>query len=488
MRRQQTARHAKHDPTTGRLLFDTGYTNLTPEARYSSFVRQRLWKFDKAGNEHFAVCRVAQKPAPGSNGTAAGSGALIWSDGKRGLVLTADHILRSDDRPVACHWPAGVRFGRVGARDPANDLAIIELDEVPKDAWVCPVEIDRETKPGDKLQFATYGAGQKVIRIFSGTFKAHDQHDRIVANVYGVPGDSGGPVFHDGRIVGVTVGAGNDRSLQAYAGGMFVATPTVARHNGPIKRFFRCVFGGNRSKRPNYQMTRPVQVGQCGPNTCGPQFPQVYQQPQVICPAGSCYAPSYSTTVITPQPSTGMLVDGNTGMPPATPEPGGMVPLPPTGPAAPPCDQIPQQPPGRPTNVEVEIDYGKLADLVYDRMTENPDSFRGEAGIDGQNGVDGQPGAPGAPGATGPAGPAGEQGIPGEMGLQGDPGMTRVDLVGEGGLVVETITPDADGVLRLPPVVFSIKWPDDRVFTQRKALGQEIRVKLVPVETRRAEN
>lgn len=57
----------------------------------------------------------------------------------------------------------------------------------------------------------------------------------------------------------------------------------------------------------------------------------------------------------------------------------------------------------------------------------------------------------------------------------------RIGLVGADGIVVETIEPDFDGTLRIPPVVMSIRYPDDRVMTQRKALGQEIRIRLVPV-------
>jgi hypothetical protein len=58
----------------------------------------------------------------------------------------------------------------------------------------------------------------------------------------------------------------------------------------------------------------------------------------------------------------------------------------------------------------------------------------------------------------------------------------RIGLVGADGIVVKTIEPDSEGTLRLPPVVLSIRWPDDRVFTQKKALGEDIRIRLVPTD------
>jgi len=71
-------------------------------------------------------------------------------------------------------------------------------------------------------------------------------------------------------------------------------------------------------------------------------------------------------------------------------------------------------------------------------------------------------------------------GEPGPRGPRGEP--TRIGLMNGEGIVSETIDVDEDGTLRLPPVVLSIRWPDDRVFIQKKALGQEIRLRLRPVE------
>ena len=54
-------------------------------------------------------------------------------------------------------------------------------------------------------------------------------------------------------------------------------------------------------------------------------------------------------------------------------------------------------------------------------------------------------------------------------------------LEDKSGQAATTVSVDADGVLRLPPVVLEIETPDGKVQQQAKPLGHPIRIKLVPV-------
>jgi CBS domain-containing protein len=447
----------------GRVEYDTGDLSQSFEARYAKWVAAGSWRFLKCRPSVYAICRVVQRP-PRGEAERIGSGALIWSNGKQGIVLTASHVVPEDREPVLAHWPAGKRIGRVLARDPEADIAFLAFDEVPATAYVLPLS-DRDLEPGDLAAHLAYGV-QAKLRNFEGKV-LEVTPERIVTDAYAIAGDSGGPIVSGDRVVGV-ITAANIRNAQLGGGDFFMAKPTVGASCGPLKKLFSRI--GNR--RRQYYQAGPSQMVQNCP-TC--PTPSGWSSGQVICPPG--YSPSYGGTSTTiPEPSGPILVDGNTGQPPTY--------QPPT--YQPPAYQPPaQQPPTQPGEVEIEIDYNKLADLVFEQMAANPTPFKGDPGPpgdpgrDGQNGQ-GQAGPRGEPGIAGPVGPQGDRGDPGERGPLGPP--RRIGLVGADGIVVETIEPDFDGTLRIPPVVFSIRYPDDRVFTQKKALGQEIRIKLVPVD------
>ena len=434
----------------GRIAYDTGRVDKTPQERYNEWVRSGKWKFIKTRKSHYAVCRVLQEPDPGKD-ERVGSGALIWSDGTRGVVLTANHLLPSDTNRIRINWPAGKAYGTVGARDPVYDIALIKLEKVPGTAWVIPFDDQPLPRGGEKIAALSYGGMQTRLRGFeAGVLQADDL--RLTLDSYAVSGDSGGAIVKNDAVIGV-VCAANTHGAQMSPGGMFMARPTVGCGRAPTRRLLNCGFG-RRSTRQYYQMGPARPVNQCG--SC--PTPQMFDTQGVCSPYQTFTGGPGTTTRIVQEPT---LVDGNTGLPPP------VVQQPPVQP--PPVQPPPVQPPAE---VEVKIDYDQLAGLVYERMLENPEPFRG---ADGAPGADGQPGRDGT---DGQAGIQGQPGMPGERGPMGPP--RRIGLVGKDGIIVETIEPDLDGTLRLPPVVMSIRWPDDKVFTQKKALGQEIRIKLVP--------
>lgn len=446
----------------GQSTFDTGRPGDSPQETYNKWVHQGRWKFIKTKREHFAICRVVQEPQPGAQ-ERIGSGTLIWSDGKRGLVLTASHNLPSDSLPIQVNWPSGKRYGRVGARDPQADIALIELDSVPPDAWVLPFDDRPQPERGDQVDVLTYGGMQEILRGFRAQVIASDDNE-LRLDAYAVGGDSGGAIVDGGAIVGV-VTAADTRGAQVSPGQMFVARPTVGCGVRPIRRLLSCGMG-RRAYGGYFQIGQPRMVQSCP--TC--PTPDMFGQSDICGPYGypsSSGSPGVTTRIV----QEPMLVDGNTGLPPPVVNPPTTTPPPTTPP--------PTQPP--PQDVEVSIDYDQLAERVFDLMQQNPDPFKGEPGEPGPPGEQGPPGARGPAGEAGIAGPIGPPGPPGDTGPRGPMGPPRrIGLVGSDGIIVETIEPDSEGTLRLPPVVMSIRWPDDKVFTQKKALGREIRIKLVP--------
>lgn len=425
------------------------------------------WDFAPARRSHWAICRVRQEIVIGAERI--GTGTIVWSNGTHAAVLTASHVAPYDNRPVELIWPDGKRTGHVAQRDRTHDIALIAVEDPPRQAWVLPVAEGQADDGDNGVTVCAYGL-QQELRIVRGRARDTDA-EQVTVDVPAVSGDSGAPILRGETVIGIVRSAGS-RSVQ-YGGDYFMARPAIGCGQGPIRRLLGRLHG-----RRSWQSGPAMPVGSCPPGMgCAPSgFGGApgggfgggsagggVTQVLVPEPPGSLdqMAPGSSPPIAEPPP---MLVDGNTGQ------------QPPPAQQQPPVQQPPptQQPP--PGDVEITIDYDQLADLVYDRIHDNPELFQGPAGPPGPPGERGPRGEPGIPGPIGPAGP------PGDTGPRGPTGPPRrIGLVGGDGIVVETIEPDFEGTLRIPPVVLSIRYPDDRVMTQKRALGQEIRVKLVPV-------
>lgn len=431
------------DQQSGRVRYDTGRLDADPASRYEIWERSGYWRWTAGNDWHRGVVRVESPNADGSR--SCGTGSLVFAADGRGYVLTAAHVVPSD--VVEIVWTDGRRApGRVWGRDAAADVAIVGTASVPDSARVVPIAADVSVAYGSAVEMCGYGAPRGNLRHWAAAV-TNGTEDRLTTDAAVVNGDSGGPVFLGGRVTGVILGSpsGNSQGVGA-AVGYALMQPAVAAGPGPIRRLLCRVLGAE--PRRDYYLAQTWVPSQCP--SCQP--PMVPVQPYPDLPS------------ITPEPPT-------TDVPPAVPP---VVPGTPT-PANPPNNPEP------PPTTEVTIDYNQLADLVYQRMRENPDLFRGAAGPVGPAGPEGPRGEPGPAGAIGPAGPRGE---PGPVGPMGPP--RRIGLVGDGNVIDTTIEPDSDGTLRIPPVILQIASPDGTVATQQKALGRPIRIRLVPVPANRS--
>jgi len=380
-----------------------------------------------------SVCRIRC-------GSSLGSGAYLGD----GLVLTCAHLFRGEEgQPTTAWFPNGQGYGATLLKvDSQWDLAIMELAKAPSVAALIPAT--ENVQIGQAVYSAGYDRGNTVISRNGQVLRYSAPDTTGPADWFELtscvePGSSGGPVCNQqGQLVGVIWGSSPPTNT------------TTGVMLGRTRRFLL----------PWNARLEAVRLTQCGPQVCPqgcpPGMRRVYPvRPRVICPP--------TQYQVQPRPQQPVLVDPD-------------ITTPPPGTTTPP--------------VEVEVDYEAIADLVLDRIAADPEKFRGPPGPPGPQGL---PGAPGESqvGATGPAGPpglagpSGPAGPPGPAGPAGSNGQDASPLVIESESpdgTVQQYVPDADGILRLPPVTLQIEQLDGKVYTQSKPLGVPIRIKLVPIK------
>jgi hypothetical protein len=175
--------------------------------------------FEQAGSR-MAVARVRnwisgyQKPGPTVNGT----GTLTAVDGSQGLILTAAHLFETEVGPITVEFYDGQRSGaRILALDPKLDVAALWIF-APKGIEPVPLADD---DPQLGAQVEIWGYGPKRFRSFLATISAPIPLDGDLPNVLvaaqgvvdkqvTIPGDSGGPMVCEGKLVGVHWGYRGD--------------------------------------------------------------------------------------------------------------------------------------------------------------------------------------------------------------------------------------------------------------------------------------
>lgn len=136
---------------------------------------------------------------------------LVWS--AEGVIVTADHVVRTEDVKVALPDGEGLKATLIG-RDPATDLAVLRID---RDGLAAsPWSPEDELRVG-AMVFAL-GRPRSTIQASLGILSALGENWRlhggarishyVRADLVMYPGFSGGPIVDaDGRVVGLATSA-----------------------------------------------------------------------------------------------------------------------------------------------------------------------------------------------------------------------------------------------------------------------------------------
>ena len=210
-----------------------------------------------------------------------GSGTLVESDGRLGLVLTANHVVR-DARSVTVEFDDGSRNGaRIVARNPTDDLAALVIQKPPARPAVLA---DDEPQAGEPLSIGGYGATNNYRQVggrLGGAWR-NSAGSAVWCSVSGAiarQGDSGGPVFDNrGRFAGVVWG-------QDGEGTMFVRLTCLRRFFAVIPVQWRVCPNGQCY--PQQQALVPVVRPQQPPAISTPPVaqPPATQPPVAVTPA-----------------------------------------------------------------------------------------------------------------------------------------------------------------------------------------------------------
>lgn len=210
-----------------------------------------------AGDYRSAVVQVGCFDGRGSD---KGGGVLVCrADG--GIVLTVAHIFTSGGQPWV-EWHDGTRSNaRLVGVDRQRDIAFLQCGPgLPGDADVIEIAEPGEYPPlGASVDFIGFGGGQR--REFTTNTIGYDGADLQLGFV-SISGDSGGPVLHAGKVVGIQYGHNGRCSLATYCGAIR-AVATQCRV--PVCRGGVC--------RPQYQpQVRPAPGA---PIVAAPQQPKL---------------------------------------------------------------------------------------------------------------------------------------------------------------------------------------------------------------------
>jgi len=324
-----------------------------------------------------------------SAGDSIGSGVYLGDK----LVLTAAHVFEQQGSKAVVAFPDSTRIaGTLLSVDKVWDQAMVELAAVPMKATGAPLA---QANPaiGETVYAAGYPGGRSKLVWIAGQVNNYAAPDRtrppdwfVFRGEAAHAGASGGPVYNSkGEVIGNLWGS---REVE------MTTTATMCGRTRLFLNPFRGRLGGQGQAQAQ----------------AAPRGRQIYIAPRQLGQSGSC-GPSGC-------PAPGL---GNRDVQIVPRDPGGEAPIidMPTGP-------IVTQPP----ITTPQIDYNAIADLVFKKIQENPDAFRGPAGPPGEitadhiNAViDGLKNDESfAAKLQGPTGPAGPEGLPGKAGVDGKDG------------------------------------------------------------------
>lgn len=283
------------------------------------------------------------------------SATCIAVKDKRSLLITAAHVVKDGPENVWVNvdnkWVAGKN---VRTHD-SEDLASFVVD-----AELTPTPLGESPPDGAEVEVEGLGPCFAREQNWELRFRGRVTEKTYLTGVDGehaMPGDSGGPVIHEGRVVGI-----------------------VVAHEGAVGAKHRREFARVRARTrfvSSEVLCSFINSRYCPNGRC-----QIQIRPQVVRPVGPfgfASGPPHVIGVAEPVPQRYGPIDEDT----PRPEPDPISVTGPRGPAG------PQGPAGEPASSE------DIKAAVFEWMDANKSAFVGQVGPKGDRGPKGDPGDPG---------------------------------------------------------------------------------------------
>lgn len=138
-----------------------------------------------------------------------GTGFIVKLEPDIAYILTAYHVVAGDNAPQIEFFPrrnqtvkAEIIKLQPDKRDGLGLLAVRGKENLPADLTPLPIEFDPRIASGDALHTIGFGAGQGEWAVLPASVLAIDGSDLKLDGRF-KPGNSGGPVLKDGKVVGI---------------------------------------------------------------------------------------------------------------------------------------------------------------------------------------------------------------------------------------------------------------------------------------------
>jgi len=156
-----------------------------------------------------AVVLVQQPSGPGVSATACGT--LVAVENGIGLVLTVAHVLESDSRRFVEWQSGGSSPATLIGADATMDIAALVVAMPASDIRPIPLAGESEhPQAGEQVRFIGHGGGQWrhfVVGVLGYDHKASESYNsQLRLGFRPISGDSGGPIIHNGKLVGIQWG------------------------------------------------------------------------------------------------------------------------------------------------------------------------------------------------------------------------------------------------------------------------------------------
>lgn len=182
---------------------------------------------------------LIEAQSQGSDGKAQddlGSGVIINDNGD---ILTALHVVANASAIQVTFADGTQANGQIAVQQPANDIAVVQTDKLPKTVVAAVMGNPGAMQVGDEAYvvgnpFGLYGSmSAGVISGFNRAFQPSDSKIKLTgliqidASVN--PGNSGGPLLNrDGEVIGIIEGIINPTGQDVFAGIGFAVPITTA--------------------------------------------------------------------------------------------------------------------------------------------------------------------------------------------------------------------------------------------------------------------